>query len=66
MPEQPTTTDRATHDRSLRIDRMLMAADLENSLLGGCPFCDLEYDQMCVGCGQCNCDTHETCVRPTP
>ncbi|MGO4749361.1 hypothetical protein AB4212_12145, partial [Streptomyces sp. 2MCAF27] len=31
---------------------------------GGCPVCELEGDEMCVGCGRCNCDRHETCVRP--
>ncbi|MEW1719792.1 hypothetical protein [Streptomyces sp. NPDC093109] len=41
------------------------ADDLNLSLTGGCPACDLEPDQMCVACGRCNCDTHTTCVRPT-
>jgi hypothetical protein len=31
---------------------------------GGCPACDLEADEMCVACGLCNCDRHDTCVQP--
>ncbi|MFJ6014501.1 hypothetical protein [Streptomyces sp. NPDC092952] len=37
--------------------------DLDES--GGCGPCGLEAGQMCAACRRCNCDTHETCVRPT-
>lgn len=47
------------------IGRMLLADGLDIAIGGGCPACDLEADQMCAGCGLCNCDSHETCVRPS-
>jgi len=46
------------------LDRLLFADDFDLSVSGGCPACGLEADWMCVCCGSCNCDTHETCVRP--
>lgn len=46
------------------LDRLLFADDFDLAVSGGCPACGLEADWMCVGCGSCNCDTHEHCVRP--
>jgi len=46
------------------LDRLLFADDFDLAVSGGCPACGLEAGQMCVGCGSCNCDTHENCVRP--
>ncbi|MEU1853937.1 hypothetical protein ABZ499_32940 [Streptomyces sp. NPDC019990] len=37
-------------------------AELEGS--GGCGACGLEAGQMCAACGKCNCDRHDTCIRP--
>ncbi|MDP9616420.1 hypothetical protein [Streptomyces demainii] len=37
---------------------------LELLLSGGCPICEYEADEMCVGCGRCACDRHDACVRP--
>jgi hypothetical protein len=50
--------------RQARIDRMLALDDLELEEEGGCGACGLEADDMCVACGQCNCDRHDNCVRP--
>lgn len=55
------------HQRARRAHLLAQIAfrdDLELSLTGGCPACGLEADDMCAGCGLCNCDTHETCTRP--
>ncbi|TJZ41209.1 hypothetical protein FCH28_37625 [Streptomyces piniterrae] len=57
MAGQPLTT--------AQLDRLDAATALHLSLTGGCPACDLEPDEMCVACGLCNCDRHDTCVRPT-
>lgn len=46
------------------LDRLFFADDFDLAVSGGCPACGLEADQMCVACGSCNCDTHETCTRP--
>lgn len=46
------------------VDRALFADDFDLAVSGGCFACGLEAGQMCVGCGSCNCDTHEDCVRP--
>ncbi|MFD0209151.1 hypothetical protein ACFVH9_08435 [Streptomyces hirsutus] len=43
---------------SLALDNARLEAE------GGCAACELEADQMCADCGQCNCDRHDTCVRP--
>lgn len=56
MTSRPLTLD--------ELNALFFADDLELSLTGGCPACGLEHDQMCVGCGRCNCDRHDTCVRP--
>lgn len=50
--------------RQARIDRALALDDLELEEEGGCGACGLEADDMCACCGQCNCDRHDTCVRP--
>ena len=55
MPHRPYTA----------LDRMFFADDFDLAVSGGCPACGLDADQMCVGCGSCNCDTHENCTRPT-
>lgn len=55
----------AAHVRNLNpLDRAILADSLDIALGGGCPACDTEKDQMCVACGSCRCDTHETCTRP--
>ncbi|MCX3059587.1 hypothetical protein [Streptomyces beihaiensis] len=46
-----------------QIDRLLFLDDFELCLTGGCFACGLEADQMCVACGLCNCDRHDTCTR---
>lgn len=46
------------------VDRALFSDDFDLAVSGGCFACGLEADQMCVGCGSCNCDTHGNCVRP--
>lgn len=50
--------------RQARIDRALALDDLELEEEGGCGGCGLEADDMCVACGQCNCDRHDNCDRP--
>lgn len=42
----------------------LAADDIRIDRAGGCSACGLEHDEMCVCCGRCNCDTHESCTRP--
>ncbi|WTW95437.1 hypothetical protein OG216_19540 [Streptomycetaceae bacterium NBC_01309] len=37
----------------------------EAEAAGECDGCGLEVDQRCVGCGRCNCDQHDGCVRPS-
>lgn len=48
------------------IDRAIFADSLDIALGGGCGLCDTEYDHLCVGCGNCRCYDHDTCVCPTP
>lgn len=54
--------------KRFRKDALLDLADaLEDAGLdaaGGCSACGLEAGQNCAGCGRCNCDRHDTCVRP--
>lgn len=45
------------------IDRLILLDALELDLSGGCGACGLESHQMCVCCGLCNCDRHDTCTR---
>ncbi|MEU7323364.1 hypothetical protein ABZ682_22855 [Streptomyces griseoviridis] len=53
---------RWTHEAVVDLSCALDDAEVEAG--GGCGGCSLEADQMCVGCGRCNCFTHESCVRP--
>lgn len=46
------------------LDRSILADSLAIALGGGCSSCDTEKDEMCVACGSCRCDSHETCTRP--
>lgn len=53
---------RFTRDAAFALMCALDDAELDEE--GGCGPCGLEAGQMCAACGKCNCDTHETCVRP--
>ncbi len=55
----------STTRRDLAADLALFVDDLDLEEEGGCGACGLEADQMCVACGQCNCDQHGDCARPT-
>lgn len=56
----------AAHVRTLDpIDRLFLLDSLDIALDGGCPACDTEHGHMCAACGQCRCETHENCTRPT-
>ena len=43
-----------------------LCPDCKGDEPGMCPACDTAAIERCVACGQCRCDTHETCIRPTP
>ncbi|MFE9127770.1 hypothetical protein ACFYOF_20585 [Streptomyces sp. NPDC007148] len=53
-----------TTRRDIAADLALFVDDLELEEEGGCGACGLEAEQMCVACGQCNCDQHVDCARP--
>ena len=50
--------------RDTLVDLVLALDDEELDESGGCGACGLEADQMCAGCGRCNCNRHDTCERP--
>ncbi|MFD9422249.1 MULTISPECIES: hypothetical protein [unclassified Streptomyces] len=65
----PATCDgscrpRPRFDRAALVDLTTALDDAELDESGGCGACGLEAGQMCVACGCCNCDRHDTCVRP--
>jgi hypothetical protein len=64
IPELHTDDCDDTSCVRCRTDQLLLADDLELAITGGCPTCGLEANQMCVACGSCNCDRHDTCTRP--
>jgi hypothetical protein len=53
---------RFTRETLIDLSTALDDDDLDES--GGCGTCGLEAEQMCVGCGRCNCDRHDSCKRP--
>ncbi|WP_030236858.1 hypothetical protein [Streptomyces sp. NRRL S-350] len=50
--------------REAEIDRLLAEDEAETEATGGCPACDTQAIEMCVGCGSCRCDRHDDCERP--
>ncbi|WNI20374.1 hypothetical protein [Actinacidiphila sp. ITFR-21] len=53
---------RFNRDSLVKLTLALDDEELDES--GGCGACGLEADQMCAGCGRCNCDEHSSCERP--
>ncbi|MFD9757984.1 hypothetical protein [[Kitasatospora] papulosa] len=43
-----------------------LCPDCKGDEPGMCPACDTAVIERCVACSRCRCDTHESCIRPTP
>ncbi|MFJ7592507.1 hypothetical protein ACIQZO_35080 [Streptomyces sp. NPDC097617] len=56
---------RRRFDRNSMLDLAMALDDAGLDASGGCGVCGLEAGQMCVACGHCNCDRHDSCKRPT-
>lgn len=63
-PAVAPSTKPARTCRDDLIDLRIAADSIRLDRAGGCGACDMEPGWECVGCGKCNCDTHENCVRP--
>lgn len=63
-PADPAAGPRPRFDHNALIELTTELDDAELEAAGGCGGCGLEADQMCVGCGRCNCDRHDSCTRP--
>lgn len=63
QPQPATVTKRRA--REALIDWLIAEDEAETEATGGCPACDTQHDEMCVACGSCRCDRHDTCTRPT-